>query len=160
MLGFNARLKGKLALHRLGLVLNLDSIASVLGHHWLIRGGTEAFGRWMGNRLTGLGLDVVDRPAPMPFADHFPFAALGVPAVTLYRPNMDSGMRWQHHSIHDNLENVSTAELARVVRAAAAVVRHLAQRPRWPFPRGLDPHQRAETARLARDLYGLRARVA
>jgi hypothetical protein len=70
---------------------------------------------------------------------------------------MDSGMRWQHHSASDNLDNVSADELARVVQALAGVTRTLAHKTRWPFSRGLAPEQQAETKRLARELFGLRA---
>jgi hypothetical protein len=143
-------------LSSLGVMLNLDSVSSVLGHYWLVRGGTKQFGTWLQRALARHGLDVVERPAPMPFADHFPFAVLGVPAVTLYRPNMDSGARWQHHSAQDNLDNVSAPELMRVIRAVGAVVLSLANRPRWPFGRGLAAEQRAESFRMARDLYGLK----
>lgn len=138
-----------------GVVLNLDSVASPLGHHWLVRAGSDRFAAWLIGRFRRLGLDVVDQAAPMPFADHFPFSVFGVPAVTLYRPNMNSGMRWQHHSVHDNLEHVSADELARVTRAVGGVARSLAGTPCWPFPRGLAPVQRAETARLAVDLFDL-----
>jgi hypothetical protein len=143
-------------LRGLGLVLNLDSVASVLGHHWLIHGGTPPLGGWLRARLARHGLDVVEKRAPMPFADHFPFSVFGVPAATLYRPNMDSGMRWQHHSAQDNLQNVSAPELARVIRAVGAMVMELADRTDWPFGHGLDTKGRAETFRLARDLYGFR----
>ncbi len=141
-----------------GVVLNLDSVSSFLGHHWAVRAGTAQFGDWLVRTLRRFGLETVPKAAPMPFADHFPFSVFGVPAVTLYRPNMDSGMRWQHHSMHDRLENVSVLEMTRVVQALAAVTRMLARQARWPFGRGLAPDQRAETARLARDLYNLRAR--
>ncbi|MBI5386581.1 MAG: M28 family peptidase [Verrucomicrobia bacterium] len=144
-------------LRSVGVVLNLDSVASVLGHHWLIRGGTAAFGGWLREALARRSLETVEKPAPMPFADHFPFSVFGVPAVTFYRPNMDSGMRWQHHGVHDNLDNVSVPELARVVQAVGGVALDLAQANRWPFPRGLDPSQRTETMRLARDLFDLKA---
>jgi hypothetical protein len=108
--------------------------------------------------LADWGLDTVDRPAPMPFADHFPFSVFGVPAATLYRPNMDSGMRWQHHSQHDTFDNVSVLELGRVVRACGGIMLALARQAKWPFPRGLAPDQRAETLRLARDLFDLHPR--
>jgi hypothetical protein len=144
-------------LRTVGVVLNFDSVASFLGHHWQVRAGTATFGGWLQAALAQQGLDVVDQPAPMPFADHFPFSVFGVPAVTFYRPNMDSGMRWQHHSAHDNLANVSVEELARVVRAVGTVARQLASQAKWPFSRGLAPEQGAETRRLARDLYGLSA---
>jgi len=139
---------------RIGAVLNLDSVASPLGHHWLIRAGTARFGDWLGNRLARYGLDVIDRPNPMPFADHFPFSAFGVPSVTFMRPNMDSGMRWQHHSAFDNLDNVSVHELTRVISAVAGVTRDLARSSSWPFRRGLAAEQRPETDRLASELFG------
>jgi hypothetical protein len=139
---------------KLGVVLNLDSVSSPLGHHWLLRAGPDAFGAWLVRRLERHGLDVVEKSAPIPFADHFPFSALGVPAVTFLRPNMDSGMRWQHHSSLDNLRNVSVAELARVISAVDGVVRDLAQSPRWPFGRGVEAEHQAETDRLARELFG------
>jgi Iap family predicted aminopeptidase len=140
----------------IGAVLNLDSVASPLGHHWVLRAGRKEFGSWLLKRLGEHGLDAVEKALPMPFADHFPFSAFGVPAVTFMRPNMDGGMRWQHHSAHDNLGNVSVTELARVISAVAGVARTLAQAARWPFERGVAPEQQAETTRLARELFGFR----
>jgi len=141
----------------IGVVLNLDSISSPLGHHCVVRAGSRSFGRWLVAGLDREGLDVVERSAPCPFADHFPFSVFGVSSVSLLRPNMDNGLRWQHHSAHDRLDNVSAEELARVIRAVAALAGGLAEQARWPFRRGLAPEQRAETARLARELFGLRA---
>ena len=138
----------------LGVVLNLDSTASPLGHHWLIRAGPDAFGAWLVKRLARAGLDAVEKAAAMPFADHFPFSAFGVPSVTFMRPNMDSGMRWQHHSAQDNLDNVAVIELTRVVQAVMGVTTSLVGSARWPFGRGVAPAQRAETARMARELFG------
>jgi len=140
----------------LGAVFNFDSVTSPLGHHWVLRAGSDAFARAITRLLAQHGLDVIDKPAPMPFADHFPFSVFGVPAVTFLRPNMDSGMRWQHHSAQDNLDNVSVEELARVVGAAGELVKSLARAPRWSFGRGLAPGQAAETARLGRELFNLR----
>jgi hypothetical protein len=139
----------------LGVVLNLDSVSSPLGHHWILRAGTQAFGSWLRKQLADQGLNGAEQSAVIPFADHFPFSAFGVPSITLVRPNMGGGMRWQHHSAHDHLENVSVDELARVVRAVSGVVVNLANRPRWPFTRGVAPDQRAETARMAKELFGL-----
>jgi Zn-dependent M28 family amino/carboxypeptidase len=140
-----------------GVALNIDSVASPLGHHWVFRAGTKGFGSWLLRRLTEEGLDAVEKAAPMPFADHFPFSVFGVPSASFIRPNMDNGLRWQHHSVHDHLDNVSTVELSRVVQALGALAGELAAKRRWPFSRGLAPEQRAETARLARELFGLRA---
>jgi len=139
----------------IGTVLNLDSVASPLGHHWLIRAGSEAFAGYLKRSLRKSAFDVLEKAAPMPFADHFPFSVFGVPSATFYRPNMDSGMRWQHHSSDDRLGNVSATELARVVQALAALAGTLASSVRWPFGRGLAPQQRRETGRLARELFDL-----
>ncbi|HEV2207508.1 MAG TPA: M28 family peptidase [Verrucomicrobiae bacterium] len=140
-----------------GAVLNLDSVSSPLGHHWLIRAGSNRFGAWLVKRLGQAGLEVAERTATMPFADHFPFSAFGIPSVTFMRPNMDGGMRWQHHSAQDALDNVSADELMRVVRAVSGVTGQLARTAHWPFRRGLAREQRAETARMAKELFGLRA---
>ena len=143
----------------IGAVINIDSVASPLGHHWIFRAGTEAFGAWLLKRLAQAGLDAAEQTAIMPFADHFPFSIFGVPAVTLMRPNMAGGLRWQHHSAFDQLNNVSVDELARVVRAVVGLITALARQARWPFARGLAPKQRGETARLAQDLFELRNRA-
>lgn len=137
-----------------GVVMNLDSVASPLGHHWLFRAGTDSFGAWMVRSLAKNGLDTVEKIAPMPFADQFPFSVFGVPAVTLMRANMDSGMRWQHHSAQDNLGNVSVTELVRVIQAVAATAFDLARTVKWPFKKGLAPEQRTETARMGKELFG------
>jgi len=138
----------------IGVVLNLDSVASPLGHHWVIRAGRHEFGTWLLKGLSRHGLDCIEKDQPMPFADHFPFSAFGVPAVTFMRPNMDSGMRWQHHSAQDNLGNVSPHELARVIDTVGGIASTLAGRSHWPFGRGVAPGQLPETRRLARELFG------
>jgi Iap family predicted aminopeptidase len=140
----------------LGAVLNLDSVSSPLGHHWLIRAGRNEFGAWLLKRLSRYGLEAVEKSAPMPFADHFPFSAFGVPSVTFMRPNMDGGMRWQHHSAQDNLDNVSVGELQRVISGVGRVASELARAANWPFGRGVSPEHQAETDRLARELFGFR----
>ena len=139
---------------KVGVVLNMDSVASPLGHHWIIRAGRKEFGNWLLKTLAKYGLDCIEKTGPMPFADHFPFSAFGVPSVTFMRPNMDSGMRWQHHSSQDNLENVSVLELGRVVRGVAGLAVTLARSSRWPFGRGVAPEQARETSRLAREMFG------
>lgn len=135
-----------------GVVLNIDSVASVLGHQTLWRAGSDRFGAWLVRRLAAAGLDVREETEPIPFADHFPFSVFDVPAVTFYRGNMSAGMRWQHHSAFDNLDNVSVPELERVIHAAATVGSELANAARWPFSR--EPAS-AATRKLARDLYDL-----
>jgi hypothetical protein len=124
-------------LAQIGVVLNIDTVSSVLGHHIVCRGGTNEFGAWVMREIAKRGLDARQNALPMPFADHFPFSVFGVPSVSFLRSNIHNGIRWQHHSAHDNLTNVSVAELARAVNAVAGVAHTLANQPRWQFKRGL-----------------------
>jgi aminopeptidase YwaD len=143
-------------LARIGVVLNLDGLSSVLGHNFIFRAGSPEFGRCVRERLARNGLDVTVSTEISPFGDHFPFSVYGIPALTLSRPNMNSFMRWQHHSAHDNLREVSVEVTVRAVGAVAGLTAFLARSPKWPFGPGLDPTQRAQTHQFARQLYALK----
>jgi hypothetical protein len=93
----------------------------------------------------------------MPFADHFPFSVFGVPAASYLRENFPGG-RWQHHSVHDGLANVSVEVLAELVSALAGLASHTADLNRLPFARGLPPDLAEETLQTALDLYDLDGR--
>ena len=140
----------------IGAVLNMDSIASVLGHNAVLHAGKTEFGQCVTKLLSQHGLDVSESADACPFVDAFPFTVSGIPSITLMRPNMIGLMRWQHHSAFDNLNEVSLAEAAKSVRAMAGLLAFLANRTAWPFSRGLAPEQQPRTAQLARGLYGMR----
>lgn len=135
------------------LVLNFDSVASPLGHFVLWVAGAPALERHSVARLAAGGVDVVVRRELCPFFDHFPFNRVGVPSLTLMRENF-SGGRWQHHSAHDNLENVSPSELQRLLDACTPLIGGLAAAKKLPFPAGLPAAQRAAARKLGRDLLG------
>lgn len=140
-------------LSRVGLAVNFDSLASPLGHCELWCVGTPALGRYATRSLSRHGLDVALRPEVSPFVDNFPFNLGGVPSWWFFRPNFPGG-RWQHHSPHDTLENVSVREVGRLLRAVAPVIGRLAGQAQWPFPSGVPAAQRAAAHRLGRELYG------
>lgn len=139
-----------------GLVVNLDNVASPLGHFCLFHSGQPGLGGAVQSQLRKAGLDVEVDGRVCPFADHFPFAAAGVPSVWLYRSNVSGGHRWQHHSQEDSLQNVSVEQADAVARAVGAMVGRLAGSRQWRWKRTLPSAVRAETARLARELFGLR----
>jgi Zn-dependent M28 family amino/carboxypeptidase len=91
--------------------------------------------------------------AVMPYADHFPFAAAGVPAATLMRSNCKAG-RFFHHRPDDDLSRVCPELLARVLDASAALLSELAERERLPFPREIPGEQAEALARYWDDLFG------
>ena len=76
--------------------------------------------------------------------------------MTLIRPNMNSLMRWQHHSAFDNLDEISLPETITAVRGMAGLIDFLAAREKWPFQRGLSLAHRKQTHDFARGLYGMR----
>lgn len=136
-----------------GLVINFDSIASPLGHWWMFASGTAAFTRFATAELARRGLDVDVKPELIPFSDHFPFNRAGVPSLWFMRTNFPGG-RWQHHSPHDTLENVSATEVQRVLAAVHPLVTRLAGETKWPFRGGLPADQLAAARRIGRELYG------
>jgi hypothetical protein len=133
-------------------VVNFDSVASPLGHLELWRVGPEALGATAARWLARAGVGVRASAEVSPFFDTFPFNRAGVPSLCFYRPNFPGG-RWQHHSRHDTLANVSVAELARLVDAVAPFVRELANRAVWPFRRTFPPDQRRDVRRLGAELF-------
>ena len=140
------------AMRGVGLVVNFDSVASPLGHLELGRVGPVALGAMAERWLARAGVGVRASAEVSPFFDTFPFNRAGVPSLGFYRPNF-SGGRWQHHSRHDTLANVSVAELARLVDAVAPLVRDLANRAVWPFARTVPAGQRREVRRLGAALF-------
>lgn len=135
-----------------GLVVNFDSIASALGHLELWRTGSDALGKFAVDRLARGGVEVRTSDEVTPFFDTFPFNAGGVPSLCFYRSNF-SGGRWQHHSRHDTLANVSAEEVLRLVRAVGPLVDDLASRRVWPFARAFPAAQQREVKRLANELF-------
>ena len=115
--------------------------------------GLARAARYAQARMQAAGLPVATNRRPNPFSDHFPFTVHGVPALWYYRENFPGG-RWQHHSPHDNLENVSVRVVAEVVEAAAALIADVASGETLPFTRGPDLDARGQTLAYARELYG------
>ena len=136
-----------------GLVVNLDSTASPLGHFVLWTAGDERLGRFACHTFARRGIDATLKHEITPFADCFPFNRMGIPSLWSRRVNFPGG-RWQHHSRHDTLENVSIPDLMLLLPAVADLASNLAGRARWPFQATLSPARRTATRRLARELLG------
>jgi hypothetical protein len=141
-------------LDRIDLVINFDSVASPLGHHQLFCAGMPELARYAVDLLEQGSLRVQLKREAVPFADHFPFTVYGVPALWFFRENFPGG-RWQHHSVHDNLENVSVNVLSELVEAAGRLILDAATLRELPFPRGLDPVIGEKTILFARTLMEL-----
>jgi hypothetical protein len=138
---------------RTGLVINLDSVSSPLGHWEMYVTGAPALAHHAQRRLTARGLPVVVHPEVIPFSDQFPFNRAGVPSLWFMRTNFPGG-RWQHHSRHDTLANVSVTEVRRLLGAVHPLLVDLTRRRTWPFPSTVPASQLAAARRLGRELYG------
>jgi len=138
---------------RWGLVVNLDSVSSPLGHWEMYCVGDRALARHAQAALAGHGLAVASKPEVTPFGDIFPFNWAGVPSLWFFRTNTP-GARWQHHSPSDSLENVSVDAVARLVGALVPVIGTLADAADWPFGARPPLAQRQVIARLGEELFG------
>jgi len=136
-----------------GLLVNVDSVASPLGHFEMWVAGSEALGRFAAASLAERDVYVQLRREISPFFDTFPFNRAAIPTLGFMRPNFPGG-RWQHHSSHDSLENVSVEVLAKLVEGIAPLVADLADRERWPFGSRLTVGQQAQARKLGRELLG------
>ncbi len=137
----------------IALVVNFDSISSPLGHNQMFCTGGAGLADFTRDRLKAHGLYVQLKKEVVPFADHFPFSVFGVPTLWFFRENFPGG-RWQHHSAHDNLENVSVDVLMETVSAVGRLISEAAGLEELPFRRELDPALREKTLTLARTLFG------
>jgi Iap family predicted aminopeptidase len=140
-------------LSSIALVVNIDSISSPLGHNQMFCTGGAGLADFAGDRLEANGLYVQIKNEVVPFADHFPFSVFGVPALWFFRENFPGG-RWQHHSVHDNLENVSVDILSEIVSAIGRLICDTARLENLPFGRELDHELKENTLTLARTLFG------
>jgi hypothetical protein len=134
------------------LVVNFDSVASPLGHHEMICAGGRDLADYGLDTLREQGFFVELKREAIPFADHFPFTVYNVPALWFYRENFPGG-RWQHHSVHDNLQNVSSGVVAGLLSAVSVLIGRAAEAEKLPFTRALDPELRARTLVLAKTLF-------
>ncbi len=138
---------------QVGLLINFDSVASPLGHLQMLIAGPRELEQAAASALASAQAEVAVQREVTPFGDVFPFNRVGIPSLWFMRSNFPGG-RWQHHSPHDTLENVSTDEVQRLLRAAAPLIRQWAQAERWPFPSRLPAAQRRQAEQLGRELLG------
>lgn len=136
-----------------GLVINFDSVSSPLGHFEMSCVGSDALATRAMRVLSQHDLDAVLRREVTPFVDNFPFNSAGLPSLYFGRANSTAG-RWQHHSRHDTLENVSVEEVVRLLRGVTPLIVQLSREARWMFPAGLPAAQQLVAHRLGRELFG------
>jgi aminopeptidase YwaD len=91
--------------------------------------------------------------AVVPYADHFPFAAAGLPAAFHYRVNCAAG-RFFHHRPDDDVSRVSAEVVARDVSAIARWLDRMSTIDVLPFTVGIPEGDRDAIAACWEDLFG------
>jgi aminopeptidase YwaD len=134
-------------------MFNFDSIGSHLGWFDLVANGPPEMGEIFIKLYEARGLYMNLNTAAVPYADHFPFVAAGVPSAYLGRSNCTAG-RFFHHRSDDNIQRVSTELLADVISASAEILAELADAESIPFPNAIPEDQSEQVKRYWEDLFG------
>ena len=134
-------------------MFNLDSYGSHLGWNVLVCNGPAELGDLLPSYFRQAGHAAVLRGEIMPYADHFPFVAAGVPATTLLRENCQTG-RFFHHRGDDSPDKVSVSLIANLLAAAIDCMANLSSRPELPFPHTIPKSQRDHVTTFWEDLFG------
>lgn len=132
---------------------NLDSYGSPLGWLQLYLNAHPDFEASFRPHFHAADLRYQVVSTVVPYADHFPFIAAGIPGVFHYRVNCDGG-RFFHHRPDDDLTRVSPAVMARDLSAIATWLDMVATTAALPFTRGVPETQHAEIAACWQDLFG------
>lgn len=132
-------------------MFNLDSYGSHLGWNELYCTGPPDMPGWVRGFFADNPARLVDEL--LPYADSFPFAAAGIPAVTLMRPNCVGG-RFFHHRPDDDLSRVSPSGMASRLENVCECVKSLANCAPWPFTEPLSNDQQTAVKVFWQELFG------
>jgi len=134
-------------------VLNFDGVGSHMGWTELFYNGPPELADYLTTAFERHDLYVRPNTETVPYADHFPFAAAGVPGVFLHRCNCTSG-RFFHHRPDDDMSRVSAPLMARLLDVAAEVIAECANAPEMPFPTVIPDDQAESVRKFWEDLFG------
>ncbi len=135
------------------LMVNFDSLGSGLGWTEIWCNGPKEMEPEVRKRFARRNLYPQVKTDLIPYADHFPFVAAGVPGVWIWRPNCAMG-RFFHHRPDDDMSRVSFKRMADILEAVADGLADWAIRKQMPFPSRVPASLRREAARLWADLFG------
>ncbi|MCC6416468.1 MAG: M28 family peptidase [Opitutaceae bacterium] len=135
------------------LMFNLDSFGSLLGWNVISGSAPVELEQLLSGHFAWQGEYLRRELGVMPYADHFPFNAAGVPGLTLMRYNCASG-RFFHHRADDDLSRVDCGVMASSLNAVAAFIQELATVETLPFKPALPPEELPAIAHCWDDLFG------
>ena len=134
-------------------MFNFDAFGSHLGWTNLVCNGPEGVAAPLLAALKARGQYTKVITELIPYADHFPFVAAGVPAAWIGRDNCTAG-RFFHHRPDDDLTRVSCPLVAELAAGVGDALLHLASAPTLPFPPRVNERDQAAVAAMWNDLFG------
>ena len=134
-------------------LFNLDSLGSLLGWNTLWGSGPRELDALVPGYFQKHGQQVKREYGVLPYADHFPFVAAGVPALTLMRLNCTVG-RFFHHRPDDDLSRVDPRVMAALLGAVADFTADMAGAEKLPFASTIPAGEQAAIAAHWEDLFG------
>jgi hypothetical protein len=134
-------------------LFNFDSFGSLLGWNTLSGSGPRELDLLLPGYFARHGAYFRRERGVLPYADHFPFNAAGVPALTLMRLNCAAG-RFFHHRADDDLSRLDVQVMAASLDAVADLMADLAAAETLPFKAEIPMDERAAVAFCWDDLFG------
>jgi len=134
-------------------MFNLDSYGSGLGWNELVVNGPDELVDVIRKSYEPRNIFFRFAANVMPYADHFPFVAAGVPATTWIRYNCTAG-RFFHHRPDDDISRVDIPTVADILNAVLPFMADLAERKNLPFPTFIPAAIREGVDEYWDDLFG------
>jgi aminopeptidase S len=113
-------------------MVNFDTLGSHLGWNYLVCNGADGLADPIVEGLKSRGQYVKVVRELIPYADHFPFVAAGLPAAWLGRDNCTAG-RFFHHRPDDDMTKVSCPLVAELAGGVGTALLGLAKAGDLPF---------------------------
>ncbi len=134
-------------------MLNFDACGSLLGWTELFCCGPDAMGPYLNRFFVAQEQYIKLNPEVIPYSDHFPFTACGIPSAWVTRTNCTSG-RFFHHRPDDTLDRVSAAQLAKLAEISHNILNDMATQDTPAFPVHIPETQQEEVNRQWHELFG------
>lgn len=134
-------------------MFNFDAFGSRMGWSYLVCNGPDGIAPHFERHLESAGHYVKVQTGIVPYADHFPFVAAGVPAAWIGRNNCAAG-RFFHHRPDDDMSRVSCELVAELVTAVGGGLAELARLDDLPFAAAIDGATAASVAAMWDELFG------
>ncbi len=135
------------------LAINADAIATCAGTDVLNVTGTAGLEKLVRNCWRRHGHEANICRTVTPYSDHFPLNICGTPSIWLSRPSIMTDGYWTLHSVHDNLDNVSSSVISKTINTTAKFLDQVVTAPRLPFRPTIDPQVMAQVRAVAKQAY-------